>query len=596
MMRPVKRYIRNHSVGTVLNVFILPVLLTVLLVFGLFSALTYQDVVSRYIASELQLTTEMYADYLNSYLSDVSRVSYALYASRAIRNVLDEGYEAVGDLGIARVMEIYANVIDPTFSAMNNPPQHITRLYLIGDYLHIDYNYLRPAELLEGQFDVAAMAANGYSNTYWAVGETISADFLSSAKGQRVLFHLRMIYADNNQPLAVLVTEISIDHLERMISRITVGQGNAYQWLMPDGTLIFQSQDADMDGSDMTLATAPVSTNGSTLEIAYSNALLRQQLARQWFVFLLLSAVMILISFLLIRSISHYVLKRLSNVRRKYEQFDSELLPAPLEGKDEAAFLDQAITALYVENKRNMETYYALQMTYRAMEYQMLMSKINPHFLYNTLSAIKWSLKADEKEEASRAVDMMVAFYRGILGQGSDMVILQTELEVLADYVQLQAYTYSRQIELKISLGPGTATRYILRFLLQPIVENAINHTQQTQSSLITIEVEERDAMLCIRVHNNGDPIAHEALAQLNSYNDLPLETLPGHAPERRDKVGYGVFNVIARIRLLFGNRYGLWYSAPDEGGTQALFSLPLLAQEINMSGQTLPLFEEREL
>lgn len=591
-MRAVKRYIQNHSVATVLNAFILPVLLCVMLLFGLASALIYQDVVSRHLASELQMNTGMYADYLNSYLSEIVRLSHVLYTDRPIREALEQSYLTGGVRDIVNAMHVYNEIIDPTFSSINNPPQHSARLYLLGDYFHTDYNYVRPARLLEKQFDTEDLVENGYSNTFWDVGEAIRAEYTSEAANRRVIFFARVLYSSKNQPLAILVTEISIDHLERMISRISADMENTYQLHMPDGKLVFQSRDAGGGEDNMIMADAAIAVNDSVLRIGYANTLLRQQLARQWLVFFCLSVLMMLVAFVLIRSISHYVLKRLRQVRVKYERHDLQGLPPPLQGKDEAAFLDQAMTALYEENSRHLQAYYRLQMTYRAMEYQMLMSKINPHFLYNTLSAIKWSLQADQKEEAASAVDRMVAFYRGILGQGSDMVMLMTELEVLGEYARLQAYTYSRDIELKTQVSPETGAKYVLRFLLQPIVENAINHTKQTQQSRIDIVAEKDGEMLRIVVRNNGEPIAPEMMQRLNAYNDIPLRTMPEHAPGQKDRVGYGVFNVIARIRLLFGEQYGLWYDAPEGGGTQATFRLPLLANDIHV-GDTVPQIEK---
>ena len=135
-----------------------------------------------------------------------------------------------------------------------------------------------------------------------------------------------------------------------------------------------------------------------------------------------------------------------------------------LAGNDEAAKMDRALTRLYAQYQSSLQAAFQLKLNERKLENNLLLSKINPHFLYNTLSAIHWRLSGEEAE----AIDHLVQLYRGTLGRGRDAAPLESELALIEQYVCLQRYTYSREISLSTDVTPEARMLFVPKFLLQP--------------------------------------------------------------------------------------------------------------------------------
>ena len=567
------RFSSRHSITTQLNTLILPVLLVMMVLFGEICVGIYRQVITSHVKKELQLLTESSASYLDSFLTEAARQSDFIYSSQSLRDILQQVYEREGPVSIETNMDIYEDVIDPLFTGLGDPRWYANHLYLFNAKLFVDMKYVRNVEQLPVGIDRGDLLQGG-SGAYWTLAESYPL-YPNFEPVERLLCYCRVLYSDNRSPLAILSTEIRLSVLEPVVAKAVLEQtGGSYSWQTTDGDVIFQSEDFDRR---RWTAKSQILLNDSYLEAGYSDALIDQQAQLQHAALLMLTLLMAALSFLLIYLVSRLALARIRRVARKYACFkEGEPSPA-LEGQDEAALLDQSFTAMYRKYRDNVDAYYQLKSTYHVMEYQMLMSKINPHFLYNTLSAIRWSVLWDNKQDASEAVDHMVAFYRGTLSQGKDVVALRTELSTLQSYLRLQAYAYSRSIAFETDISPETESLFVQKFLLQPIVENAVMHGTNDDECHIRLEARVKENTLLLSVWNGGEPMDRQIMDRLNGFNEMDAADIPGSAVPQNEKGSYGVFNVIARIRLLYGGPYGLWYSRPEKGGTLAEFAHPVL-------------------
>ena len=209
----------------------------------------------------------------------------------------------------------------------------------------------------------------------------------------------------------------------------------------------------------------------------------------------------------------------------------------------------------------------------RRSELEVLQSQINPHFLYNTLDSVIWMTEAGRYEEAIQMVTSLARLFRISLSRGKTIISLADELEHARHYMNIQQIRYKNKFTTQINALPGTDGLYTMKLIVQPILENAIYHGMASaeDDGLITVTARREGEDLVIDVADNGLGMRPEVAASL----------LDEDRPEiRTSGSGIGVRNVHRRIRLTFGDRYGLTiFSEPDEGTTVRI-RLPALDQD----------------
>lgn len=207
------------------------------------------------------------------------------------------------------------------------------------------------------------------------------------------------------------------------------------------------------------------------------------------------------------------------------------------------------------------------------MEFQMLSSQINPHFLYNTLETIRMKALSNQDREVATAVKLLGKYMRHNLESTGITISLRTELEYIEIYLTIQKLRFGDKINFEISIEPGfsTSNYYILSLLIQPIVENSIIHglEEVDANGMIHIDVttDQTNDTVIIAVSDNGMGLTQEELDKL-------LTRI--HSRGKRLTSSIGLFNIYQRIQLCYGNDYGLNItSAPHEGTTVSII-LPL--------------------
>ena len=209
----------------------------------------------------------------------------------------------------------------------------------------------------------------------------------------------------------------------------------------------------------------------------------------------------------------------------------------------------------------------------RRSELEVLQSQINPHFLYNTLDSVIWMTEAGQQAEAIQMVTSLARFFRISLSKGKSIIPLSAELEHARHYMNIQQIRFKNQFTTQIEAQPGTEELYTLKLIIQPILENAIYHGMAgaEDDGIISVNAYREENRLIIDVSDNGVGMPPETAASL----------LRGERPEvQTSGSGMGVYNVHQRIRLTFGEQYGLTIlSEPDEG-TLVRICLPALTRD----------------
>ena len=298
----------------------------------------------------------------------------------------------------------------------------------------------------------------------------------------------------------------------------------------------------------------------------------------------LILAVAILIPGIIIHYFTEYFTSRVLILRKAMHQASNEDydIRSFIQGEDEIseAFSDLEIMIQNIK-KKDADMYEAqinkaeLLNEQQVMEFKMLASQINPHFLYNTLETIRMkAFKANDREVA-RAIKLLGKSMRYVLeNTGTSFTTLSKELEHIKVYLDIQKLRFTdkfdSEIEVMEDIDPGKLL--ILPLLLQPVVENAILHglEEKEKGGLIHILVRKQlgeEELLCIEVSDNGNGMTEEALAFLQS-------TIEEKDISRNKSIG--LYNINQRIKLTYGQKYGVKIFSNIEEGTRVSLFIPI--------------------
>lgn len=234
--------------------------------------------------------------------------------------------------------------------------------------------------------------------------------------------------------------------------------------------------------------------------------------------------------------------------------------PIDTSGSYEIRHLGRSISNMARQIQILMNDIVAEQEFKRKREFDTLQSQINPHFLYNTLDIIVWMIENEKKEQAVKAVTALARFFRISLSKGKSIIPVRDELEHVRNYLTIQQMRFKNKFTYEITAEPETLNLTSLKLILQPLVENAIYHGMEFMDGdgEIEIRVSADDSGLWFLIRDNG-------LGMTAAQVDRLLSDHP-HVTSGRGS-GIGVKNVNERIRLYFGEAYGLEIeSEPDEG------------------------------
>jgi two-component system sensor histidine kinase YesM len=211
-----------------------------------------------------------------------------------------------------------------------------------------------------------------------------------------------------------------------------------------------------------------------------------------------------------------------------------------------------------------------VELQLRDAQMNALQAQINPHFLYNTLETIRFMILMKD-ERAQEIVKYLADLFRVSIGKGERYVRMRRELEHVGLYIAIQKMRYSDRFTVRYDVDEELNELYTLKFLLQPIVENAIHHGFELVESGGIIEIRGRlmTDHVEIVIRDNGSGMSRKQLSRIRS------------SLERKSETGsIGLINVYERIHLHFGARYGFTIDSRPHGGTTVTLVLPILRGE----------------
>ena len=211
----------------------------------------------------------------------------------------------------------------------------------------------------------------------------------------------------------------------------------------------------------------------------------------------------------------------------------------------------------------------------RKAELRTLQAQINPHFLYNTLDAIVWKAEGGEMDEVIGLTSSLSDFFRISLSSGADWIPLSQERKHIEGYLKIQQTRYRDIMRYEIDIPDEIGNYYILKLLLQPLVENALYHGIKIKRGGGTIKVsaKEEDGYLLFSVKDTGCGMSPQQIEELN-------ERMKKEQPKISEGGGgFGLVNVNMRIRLYYNEPEGLKINSSSEG-TEVYFRVPCRTKE----------------
>lgn len=257
-----------------------------------------------------------------------------------------------------------------------------------------------------------------------------------------------------------------------------------------------------------------------------------------------------------------------------------------LRKKNESTFVRKPFFNVYTElmsliddNATKADREYSLAMLKKRAEIKALQNQINPHFLYNTLDCIRGMAieqGADNIEEMTRALSGM--FRYSISRKGKTKALMEEELANVNNYLRIQQYRFRNKINITETIDPAAKKCCVPKLLIQPIVENAVFYglEPKTGERNLNIEAYCTGKKLIVKVEDNGVGMSFD---KLRTINDAMCSGVSMGDNGRGTQLG--IVNVNERLRLLYGEEFGLRIFSCPKVGTTIEMVLPIIIEEV---------------
>lgn len=238
---------------------------------------------------------------------------------------------------------------------------------------------------------------------------------------------------------------------------------------------------------------------------------------------------------------------------------------------DEIGKLQKGFNSMVQDLKKLIQRVSQAKVKKKEAELNALQSQMNPHFLYNTLQSIQMKAVVNDQRDIADMVGTLGALLKINTGKGSDIVTLQQELNHVNLYLKIQKIRYGDKLEYTQTIPAEYLSYYTVRFILQPLVENALCHgiEELSQKAEVRLTAGVENDMLVIRVIDTGIGMSSEKLNEIKSILKSDI-----YSPNLEN---VGIKNVNDRIKLYFGEQYGLDIESEKNRGTTVYVRIPLI-------------------
>ena len=391
---------------------------------------------------------------------------------------------------------------------------------------------------------------------------------------------------------AWVALDLQFASISSYINNVGIGQ-HGYCFLMDESGILYHPQQqliySQLKSEDTdTLANLPDGTYSEsnviyvlqTVEgspwrvvgVSYVDELVTSSLWENFWL-LALAAVAILLaalvsSIVISRALSR-PLKGLSRAMRQFEKNADTFTYAPVGGAREVQELSESFSHMVVKIQHLMETVRREEINLRKTELKALQAQINPHFLYNTLDSIAWMCEQGRNDEAVQMVNALAQLFRISISRGHELIPIRSELRHAESYLKIQKHRYKNQFSYRFDVDESCLDFLCNKITLQPIIENAIYHgingLVDEGEIVITLRADGSDVVFTVA--DNGVGMEEEQIQAILRK-------------ERSDHTGIGIKNVNDRLKIYFGEGYGITIDSEPDVGTTVTIRMPQVREE----------------
>lgn len=250
-------------------------------------------------------------------------------------------------------------------------------------------------------------------------------------------------------------------------------------------------------------------------------------------------------------------IKKLTKLMQKVEEGNLDVV-ANVKRKDEIGALGRSFNSMISELKTLIEEVYKNQISRKEAELRALQAQINPHFLYNTLDVIYWTSRIEGAPKTGEIVNALAKLFRLALNKGNEITTVEKEVEHLQSYIIIQKMRYTEEPDIEVGVDPSIYHCKTIKLILQPLVENALIHGigELDKKGVIKVTGKIEGEDILFEIIDNGVGMEVQRIKEI-------------FEGDTEEKKGYGIKNVDERIKLYFGEKYGIKIYSEKGKGTK---------------------------
>ena len=391
---------------------------------------------------------------------------------------------------------------------------------------------------------------------------------------------------NGNSMLGVLLVDMNYSSIEQLLEKANTDTSGEYVYLMaPDGEIIYHPkqnlihmglyEENNTEAAGYEDTTVKENFHGekrlvTVKTISYTGWKLISVVPMKSFsmgmtgmrnLVVLLVALTVLAVVILNQMVSARISKPLRRLNDSVKEWEAGNMNPDIYigGSMEVEHLGKTLRSTVAQIRQLMDDIVVEQEEKRKSELDALQSQINPHFLYNTLDSIVWMITGERYDDAVFMITQLASLFRISLSKGKTVIKIEDEVKHARNYMNIQKIRYKNSFEVDFQIEEDILDGCIVKLVLQPLLENAIYYGMEFMDGEGEIHVRgyRKDKDVYLEVEDNGLGMPEEEAAELLNGKERP----------HKHGSGVGLVNVHSRLKLRFGEAYGLViHSCPDEG------------------------------